>query len=143
MKKKLIKLLTTRLFVALIVLSVVGWIILFGKGLPSGFTPVVYAIIGISIIVSIYVFWKKSELLQNKKVVIGLVIFTIIGLIGWGTSISEITDCRPYKCGEDFICAKPIDLGIKITTGECTSDFSETVNFTCVTENDSCKEIYG
>jgi len=102
MKNRLFKILTTRLFVALIVLSVVGWIILFGKKLPSVFTPVVYAIIAFSVIVSIYVFWKKSELLQDKKVVIGLVIFIIVGLIGWMTSVSEITDCRPYKCGKSL-----------------------------------------
>lgn len=138
MKNRIVKTLTTRLFVALIVLSVVGWIILSGKNLPSSFTPVVYAIIGISIIALIYVFWKKPELLRIKKIVVGLVIFIIIGAIGWISSISEITGCKPYKCNEDFICAKPTELGLKITTGECTSEFSETVNFSCVKENDAC-----
>ena len=142
MKKKLIKMLTTRLFVALIVFSEVGWISLFGKGLANDFIPVFYAIIGISIVVSIYIFWKKSGLLKNKKVVTALVVFTIIGLIGWWTVIPELTDCRPYKCGEDFICARPVDLGMNITTGECTSDFPETVNFTCSNAGDGCKEIY-
>ena len=138
MKNKIIKTLMTRLFVALIALSVVGWIILFGKNLPSSSIPVVYTIIAISIIASIYIYWKKTDLLHNKKVVIGLVIFIIIGAIGWITSISEITDCRPYKCGETFICARPIDLGMKITTGECTSEFSEDIDFYCVKENNTC-----
>ncbi|MCW8965076.1 MAG: YhfC family intramembrane metalloprotease, partial [Candidatus Pacearchaeota archaeon] len=135
---KILKALTTRLFVALIVLAVVGWIILFGKNLPSSFTPVVYAIVALTIIGSIYFFWKKPHLLQNKKIVIGLVIFIIIGAIGWITSISEITGCRPYKCSDDFICAKPTELGLKITTGECTSEFSESINFSCVKENNIC-----
>ncbi len=135
---KLIKTLTTRLFVALIVLSVVGWIILFGKNLPSSFTPVVYAIIGITIIGSVYVFWKKPQLLQNKKIMVGLIIFIIIGAIGWITSISEITGCRPYKCIDDLTCAKPTELGLKITTGKCTSEFSESINFSCVKENNVC-----
>ena len=138
MRDKLIKTLCTRLFVALIVLSVVGWIILFGKEIPSSFTPVVYAIIGITAIASVYVFWKKPGLLQNRRIVIGLVILIIIGLIGWMSSISEITDCKLYKCNEDFICAKPTELGFRITTGECTSEFSENVNFSCVKENDTC-----
>ena len=138
MKNKILKTLTTRLFVALIVFGVVGWIILFGKNLPSSFTPVVYAIIGISIIASIYVLWKKPELLQNKKIIVGLVVSIIIGAIGWISSISEITGCRPYKCNEDFICAKPTELGLKITTGVCTSEFSKKVNFSCVKEKDTC-----
>jgi predicted membrane channel-forming protein YqfA (hemolysin III family) len=137
-KDKIIKTLTTRLFVALVVLSMVGWIILFGKNLPSSFTPVVYAIIGLTIVASIYVFWKKPELLQNKKIVIGLVIFIIVGAIGWISSISEIIDCKPYKCNEDFICAKPTELGLKITTGECASEFSEMINFSCAKENNAC-----
>ena len=137
-KKKIVKALTTRLFVALIALSVVGWVILFGKDLPSSATPFVYGIIILSIIASIYVFWKRTDLLRNKKVVVGLVIFIIIGAIGWITSISEITDCRPYKCGESFICAKPTDLGMKIVTGECTSEFSEDIDFYCVKENNTC-----
>jgi predicted membrane channel-forming protein YqfA (hemolysin III family) len=141
MNKKIIKSLTTRLFVALIVLSVVGWIILFGKNLPSSFTPVVYVIIGISIIASIYVYWKKPELLQNKKIIVGLVIFIIIGAIGWISSISEITGCRTYKCNEDYTCAKPTDLGLKITTGECTSDFSENVNFSCMKKDNTCTKL--
>ncbi len=141
LKSKVIKILTTRLFVALIVLSVVGWIILFGKNLPSSFTPVVYAIIGISLVASTYIFWKKPQLLQNKKVIVGLVIFIIIGAIGWINSISEITECRPYKCNEDFICAKPPELGLKITTGECNSEFYEKVNFSCARENDTCKKL--
>ena len=138
--KKLIKALTTRLFVVLIVLSVVGWIILFGKDLPSSFTPVVYAIVGIAIMASVYVYWKKSELLQDRKIIICLVIFIIIGAIGWISSISEITECRPYKCNDDFICARPTELGLKITTGECTSEFSETVDFSCIEENSVCTE---
>jgi predicted membrane channel-forming protein YqfA (hemolysin III family) len=138
MKNKIIKTLMTRLFVALIALSVVGWIILFGKNLPSCFTPVVYTIIAIAVIASIYIYWKKTDLLHNKKVVVGLVIFIIIGAIGWITSISEITDCRPYKCGENFVCARPIDLGMKITTGECTSEFSEYIDFYCLKENNTC-----
>jgi len=138
MKKKIIRTLTTRLFVALIVLSVVGWIILFGKDLPSSFTPVVYAIVGITIIASLYVFWKKPELLQNKKVIIGLVIFIMIGAIGWISAVSEITGCKPYKCSESFICAKPTELGLQITTGECNSEFPEKVNFSCVKDNNTC-----
>ena len=137
-KNKIIKTLTTRLFVAFVLLGAVGWIILFGKNLPSSFTPVVYAILVIFIIASIYVYWKKPDLLHKRKVIIGLLVFIIIGVIGWITSISEITDCRPYKCGENFICAKPTDLGLKITTGECSSEFSGDVDFYCVKENDVC-----
>lgn len=137
-KEKIIKALITRLFVALAAFSVVGWIILFGKNLPSSFAPVVYAIVAVSIIASIYFIWKKPYLLNNKKVIIGLVIFILIGAVGWIISIPEITDCRPYKCGEDFTCAKPMQLGMKITTGECTSEFSELVNFTCAYENNAC-----
>ena len=137
-KNKIVKALTTRSFVALVVLSVVGWVILFGKDLPSSATPFVYGIIILSIIASIYVFWKKTDLLHNRRIVVGLVIFIIIGAIGWITSISEITDCRPYKCGESFICARPTDLGMKIVTGECTSEFSEDIGFYCVKENNTC-----
>ncbi|MCP4675457.1 MAG: hypothetical protein GY854_08120 [Deltaproteobacteria bacterium] len=142
MNNKLFKSLTTRLFVALVAIGVVGWIILFGKNLPSSFTPVIYAIIGISIVASIYVYWKKPEILRKKIIVVGLVIFTIIGIIGWISSISEITRCRPYKCNEKLVCAKPTELGIKITTGECNSEFSEGVNFSCKKADDICiKEL--
>jgi len=137
-RNKIIKALITRLFVALTALSVVGWIILFSKNLPDSVTPVVYAIIAVSIIVSIYVLWKKPDLLHNRKVIIGMVIFIIVGAIGWLTSISEVTECRPYKCGEDFICAKPTDLGLKITMGECSSEFIENMDFYCVKENNIC-----
>ena len=67
-----------------------------------------------------------------------MVILIIIGAIGWISSIPEITTCRPYKCNENFICAKPTDLGLKITTGECTSEFSGAVAFFCIEENNSC-----
>jgi predicted membrane channel-forming protein YqfA (hemolysin III family) len=135
---KLAKALTTRLFVALVVLSLVGWIILFGKDLPEWSTPFIYALIGITIVAAVYVLWKKPHLLKNKKIVIGGVIFIIIGAIGWISSISEITDCRPYKCNNDFICAKPTELGLKITTGECTSEFTDEINFSCVKEDSVC-----
>jgi len=137
-KNKIIKALITRLFVALTALSVVGWIILFGKNIPSSFAPIVYIIIAIAIAGAIYVLWKKSHWLRNKKVIVGMIVFIIIGAIGWLTSISEITECRPYKCGSDFICAKPTELGLKITTGECSSDFSEKVDFVCTTESNQC-----
>ena len=137
-KKNIVKALTTRMFVALIVFGVVGWVILFGKNLPSSFTPIVYVLVVISIIISTYVLWKKPKLLQNRKVIIGLVIFTVIGAIGWLSSISEITSCRPYKCGETFTCAKPSELGLKISIGECTSEFRESVDFFCTKENNIC-----
>ncbi len=35
--------------------------------------PVVHIIIGLTIIASIYVYWKKQELLQYKKIVVDLV----------------------------------------------------------------------
>lgn len=140
-KNKIIKALATRLFVALTALNVVGWIILFGKNIPSSFTPLVYAIIAMAIIMAIYVLWRKPYLLYNKKIVVGMVVFIIVGAIGWLTSISEIMECRPYKCGGDFICAKPTDLGMKITTGECTSDFSEKIGFSCVKEDQCIKKF--
>jgi len=89
-------------------------------------------------IATIYVSWRKPELLRNRKVTIGLLIFIAIGATGWITSISEITDCRAYNCGENFICAKPIELGMKITTGECTSEFPEEVDYSCVNESNTC-----
>lgn len=137
-KKNMVKALTTRLFVALIAFSVVGWIILFGKNIPSSYTVVVYIIVGISVIASIYVLWKKPKLLQNKWVIMGLVVFIAIGALGWLTSISEITSCRPYKCSETFTCARPSELGLKISTGECTSEFTENLDFSCTQENNVC-----
>ena len=138
MKKKIIKIWTTRLFVTSMVLGVTGWICLFGKELPMSYVPILYAILGITLIASIYVSRKKSELLQNKKIIVGLVIFFTISVIGWISAIPEITSCESYKCGEEFICAKPTDLGMKITTGECTSEFSEEVDFSCIKENNIC-----
>lgn len=138
MGKKIIKTLTTRLFVALIVLGMIGWIILFGKNLPSSYTPAIYVLIGLTIVASFYVYWKKPEYLKNKKIVAGLIFFILIGVIGWITSFSEITGCRPYKCNEEFICAKPTDLGLKITTGECTSEFIEEIDYTCIKKEDTC-----
>ncbi|MBN2251174.1 MAG: hypothetical protein JW724_03770 [Candidatus Altiarchaeota archaeon] len=138
MKNKLVRTLTTRLFVALIVLSVVGWIILFGKNLPPGYTPVVYAVIGATVIASIYVYWKKPALLRNKKIVVGLVLFILIGAIGWISSISEITECRPYRCGGEITCARPTELGLKITTGECSSEFPEAADLSCVEVDGIC-----
>jgi uncharacterized membrane protein YuzA (DUF378 family) len=137
-KNRILKTLTTRLFVALIVLSVVGWIILFGKNLPSRFTPVVYAIIALSAVVAIYFYWKKPYLLRNKKFVAGLVVFIVIGAVGWLTSISEITECRPYKSGDNYVCAKPYELGMRIVTGDCTSEFPETIDFYCSEEIGTC-----
>lgn len=138
MKKKIIKILTTKLFVMSMVLGVTGWICLFGKDLPMSYVPILYAILGITLVASIYVSRKKPELLRNKKIIIGLVIFFIISAIGWISAIPEITSCEPYKCGEDFICAKPTDLGLKLTTGECTSEFSEEISFSCIKENNFC-----
>lgn len=138
MQSKIIKTLIAKLVVAIIALSTVGWIILFGKNLASSFTPVVYLIICAVIIVSLYVFFNKRDLLKNKIIIVCLVIFIIIGVIGWISSISEITGCRPYRCNKDFICAKPTELGIKITTGECVSEFSENIDFFCVREDNTC-----
>jgi len=137
--KKLLRILASRLFIVLIVFGVVGFILLFGKNLPSSATPIVYIIIGVSILVSLYIYWKKPELLKNKIVILFLIIFILVGSIGWINSISEITDCRPYKCNNNFICAKPTDLGLKITTGECSSDISEEIDFSCLNYNSSCK----
>ena len=137
---KLLKVITSRLFVALIVFSVVGWIILFGNNLPSSATPVVYSVVVVSILISVYILWKHPELLRNKIVILILIIFVLVGSIGWINSISEITDCRPYKCSDDFICAKPTELGVKITTGECRSDFSENIDFSCIDDSGFCKK---
>ena len=141
MKKKIIKILTTRLFVTFIVLGITGWICLFGKDLPMGYVPILYAILGISLIASVYVSRKKPELLRNKKIIISLIIFFIISAIGWISAIPQITGCEPYRCGENFTCAKPTDLGLKITTGECTPEFSEEIDFSCVKENNICVKI--
>ena len=122
------------------VLGVVGWICLFGKDLPMGYVPILYLILGITLVASIYIYRKKPELLQNKKIIICLIIFFVISAIGWISAIPEITRCEPYKCNGEFICAKPTDLGLKITTGECTSEFLEDVNFSCTKENNVCVE---
>lgn len=138
MIKKIIKIWTTKLFVTSIVLGVTGWICLFGKDLPMSYVPILYAILGGSLVASIYVSRKKPELLRNKKIIIGLIIFFVISAIGWISAIPEITRCEPYKCGDYFTCAKPTDLGLKITTGECTPEFSEYVKFSCIKENNIC-----
>ena len=138
MNKKIIKILTTRLFVTSMMLGITGWICLFGKELPMSYVPGLYAILGITLVASIYVSRKKPGLLRNKKIIIGLVIFFMISAIGWISAIPEITSCEPYRCGEDFICAKPTDLGLKLVTGECTSEFSEEVDFSCIKENNIC-----
>ena len=138
MIKKIINIWAAKLFVLSITLGMVGWICLFGKDLPMDYVPILYAILSITVLASIYVRWKKPELLQNKTIMFGLVIFILIGVIGWISAIPEIIGCEPYKCGEDFICAKPIDLGLKITTGECSPEFSEEIDFSCIRENNFC-----
>ena len=138
--KNILKILASRLFIGLIVFGVVGIVLLFGKNLPSSSAPFVYLLVGVTFLVSLYVYFKKPELLKNKIVILGLVILIIVGSTGWITAIPEITDCRPYKCNGEFICAKPTDLGLKISTGECTSDFSEEIDFSCENDGESCIE---
>ncbi len=140
MKKIIIKVLATRLFVTSMVLGVTGWICLFGKDLPLSYVPVLYVILGVTIVGSIYVSRKRPELLRNEKIIVCLVIFFVVSAIGWVSAISEITSCEPYRCGEDFVCAKPMDLCLKLVTGECTPEFSEEVDFSCVKEDDVCVE---
>jgi uncharacterized membrane protein YhfC len=136
--KNIFRILASRLFVALIVFGVVGIVLLFGKDLPSSAAPFVYLLVGVTFLVSLYVYLKKPELLKNKFVLLGLAILIIVGSTGWITAIPEITDCRPYKCNDEFICAKPTELGLKISTGECTSDFPEEINFSCENDGNSC-----
>ena len=80
MIKKIINIWAAKLFVMSIILGMVGWICLFGKDLPMDYVPILYAILGITALASIYVRWKKPELLQNKTIMFGLVIFILIGV---------------------------------------------------------------
>ena len=138
--KKIIRMMAARLFVALMIFSVVGWVVLFGNYLPSWFSAVIYALIGATIAISVFVLWKRSHVLRDKRVMAGLMVFVIIGAIGWLSALPEITGCRPYKCGDDFSCSRPTEIGVKITTGECTSEFSENSGIICTEESGTCTE---
>lgn len=60
---------------------VVSWVILFSRWLGSSLDPFIYAIIAITVVISLFVFEKRPELLRNKKVIFILAIFIIIGVI--------------------------------------------------------------
>jgi hypothetical protein len=84
MKEKIVKFLITRLLVIIVVLGEVGWFMLFGRYLPPLITmDVVYGIIIASAVISVFLSWKKEHLLRSKIFAIGLIIFVLVGLIGW------------------------------------------------------------